>query len=285
VLGTIEYDHADIYKSLDEVVLQFKRLVNIVPQSGHIVCCWESENVKEAVSKSFSMVEPFGFSSECFWKIASIEISPSWTEFDLYRDGRFLKRFRMKLPGRYNILNATASIAVSLENSIELNAVARALESFEGTKRRFEIIGSCRNMTIIDDFAHHPTAIRETLKAAREKYPSSRIWALFEPRSWSMRRNVFEHELATSFADADEIIIASVYRAEQLAEAERLDVGKVVSKLKQSGKKAAYINEGVDAIVKKLIEELCEGDVVIMMSNGSFDSIYGKLLDKLSRKT
>lgn len=284
ILGTIEYDHADIFKDLDEVLLQFKRVVNTVPRNGRIICCWENENVKKAVSAAYSQVEPFGFSPECFWRISLMDVTSSATEFDLYRDSRFLRRFRMHQPGRFNVLNATAAIAASLNNQLDPDLVAEALESFEGTKRRFEVICSPGGITVIDDFAHHPTAIRETLNAAREKYAGSKIWAIFEPRSWSMRRNVFEDELASSFLEADEVIIAPVYKADQLSDQVRLDAATVVDKLKGRGKRAAYMSEGIDQIIKKLIEELCEGDVVILMSNGNFDSIYCKLLDKLSRK-
>ncbi|MEW5806589.1 MAG: UDP-N-acetylmuramate:L-alanyl-gamma-D-glutamyl-meso-diaminopimelate ligase [Acidobacteriota bacterium] len=295
VLGSIEYDHADIFKSLDEILLQFKRLVNIVPRSGRIVCCWESKNIREVVHNSFSRVESFGFGPDPFWRISSMETTSSkdrknasergsqWTEFDLYRESRFLKRFRINIPGRFNVLNATAAIAASLGNSIDLDTVSEALESFEGTKRRFEVIGTYRDITVIDDFAHHPTAIRETLQAARERYSCSRIWAVFEPRSWSLRRNVFENDLAASFLMADEIIIAPVYGAEQLPASERLNVDNVIKELRRNGKSACTMKEGVDGIIKKLIEELDERDVVIIMSNGSFDNLYGKLLDKLSR--
>ncbi len=285
VLGNIEYDHADIYKDLGEILLQFKRLVNIVPKSGRIIYYGESSNVRKAIGKSYSPVESFGFHSECSWRISSVTFSPLTTQFDLYREGGFVRRFAMRLPGRHNILNAAAAIAVSLHHSIDPDLVARALESFEGTKRRFDVIGSVKGITLVDDFAHHPTAIQETLKAARERYPGSRIWALFEPRSWSMRRNVFEQQLASSFDNADEILCAPVYRAGQLDDSERLNAARVIARLKQKGKNAYYINDGIDAIVKKLTEELCEGDVVIMMSNGNFDNMYSKLLDKLLKRS
>ncbi len=283
VLGNIEYDHADIYKDLEEVLLQFKRLLNIVPKNGRVIYYGENSNLKDVVSKSYSPIESFGFSSECFWRISSVRSSPLLTEFDLHKQGEFVRRFAMKMPGRYNMLNATAALAVSLHHSIDLDVAASALESFEGARRRFDVIGSIKGITLIDDFAHHPTAIKETLRAARERYPGSRIWALFEPRSWSMRRNVFQQQLASSFDDADEILCAPVYKADQLSDFERLDAVSVITRLKQKGKKAFYVHEGVDAIVKKLIEELCEGDVVVMMSNGNFDNMYSKLLDKLSK--
>ncbi len=282
ILGAIEYDHADIFNSLEEVILQFKKLVNIVPSKGKIIGCWDSENVKKALRKSFSEIESFGFHKESFWRVLQVKQHEGWTEFDLCRNGKYLKRFRMRIPGHFNILNATAAVAASYNDLLDLETIAKAIESFKGTHRRLDLIGSYRGVTVYDDFAHHPTAIRETLKVLREIYKDRKIWAVFEPRSWSLRRNVFENELVPAFNDADEIIIAPVYKAEQIKSSECLDVTRIINELNKNGEKACYVKEGVDQIIKKLIEELHEGDVVVIMSNGNFDNIYDKLLDNLS---
>lgn len=285
ILGAIEYDHADIFNSMEEILLQFKRLVNIVPRKGKIIGCWDSGNVREALKKSFSEIETYGFCVDSFWRaLPTKNHEGGRTEFDLFRNGKFLKRFKMRIPGHFNILNATAAIVASYNDSIDLNIIAKAVESFEGTCRRLDMIGFCHGITVYDDFAHHPTAIKETLKALREIHQDSTIWTVFEPRSWSLRRNVFKKELVEAFDQADEIIIAPVYNADQIKSTERLDVARLVNELNQRGKKAFYIEEGVDRIIKKLIEELHEGDVVVIMSNGNFDNIHEKLPDKLSQK-
>jgi UDP-N-acetylmuramate: L-alanyl-gamma-D-glutamyl-meso-diaminopimelate ligase len=283
-LGSIEYDHADIYKSLEEVIQQFKKLVHIVPGRGKIVACGDSSNVREALTKSFSEVQLYGSSEDCFWRIDQAKPCQDGMEFDLYQGGELLKRFRTPLHGYFNVLNTAAAIAASLSDSLDLQAVSRAVESFEGTSRRLEMIGSPHGIKIYDDFAHHPTSIKGTLKALREMQIDGRIWAVFEPRSWSLRRNIFKKELITAFDHADAIILAPVYKADQIEPEERLDVNALAQELSQRGKKAFYIMEGVNQIIQKLIEELQEGDVVVVMSNGSFDHLHDKLLDKLSKR-
>lgn len=284
ILGAIEYDHADIYKSLEEVTLQFKRLVHIIPQRGKIIAYGDSNNVRAALKKSYSEVELFGTGDSCFWRIDRVKYHQGLMEFELYQGNKFLKKFRTRLFGYFNVLNATAAIAASLNDSLELDVISKAIESFEGTHRRLDMISSQHGIKIYDDFAHHPTSIKGTLKTLREIHTDGKIWAVFEPRSWSLRRNVFKDELVDAFDCADTIIIAPVYRADQISQKDRLNVAALAHELNRRGKTAHYIKEGVNQIIQKLIEELHEGDVVVIMSNGSFDHIYDKLLDKLSKR-
>jgi UDP-N-acetylmuramate: L-alanyl-gamma-D-glutamyl-meso-diaminopimelate ligase len=284
ILGAVEYDHADIYRSLEEVILQFKRLVHIVPRSGKIIAYGDNDNIQEVLKKNFSECELFGIGESCFWRIEKVKYHKGWMEFELYRGGRFLRRFRTRLYGYFNVLNATAAIAASFNDSLDLDAISMAMESFEGTRRRLDMIGYQHGIKIFDDFAHHPTSVKGTLRTLREIHEGGTIWAVFEPRSWSLRRNVFKNDLVDAFDSADAIIIAPVYKADQIRQRDRLDVTDLAHELNRKGKRAYYIKGGVDQIIQKLIEELREGDVVVIMSNGSFDHIYDKLLDKLSKR-
>lgn len=284
ILGAVEYDHADIYKDLEDVTLQFKRLVHIIPQSGKIIAYGDSDNVRKVLEQSHSKLELFGINDICFWRIEKVKYHQGWMEFELYRGGKLLRKFRMRLYGFFNALNAAAAIAASFNDSLDLDVIASALESFDGTRRRLEMIGSQQGIKVFDDFAHHPTSVKGTLKTLREVYKGNTLWAVFEPRSWSLRRNVFKKQLVDSFDIADTIILAPVYKADQIPQEDRLDVEELAYELNRKGKTAYYMNEGVNQIIQKLIEELREGDVVVIMSNGSFDHLYDKFLDKLSKK-
>lgn len=284
IMGSIEYDHADIYKSLEEVVHQFKKLVHIVPRGGKILAYGDSDNVREILTKSFSEVQLYGFGEDCTWRIEQAKHRKDGMEFDLYREGKLLSKFRTSLYGHFNVLNTVAAIAASLSDSLDLQTVSQAIETFEGASRRLDLAGCHHGIKVYDDFAHHPTSIKGTLKAVKEMHVHGKIWAVFEPRSWSLRRNIFEKELVSAFDHADIIILAPVYKPDQIKPEDRLDVSGLAQKLNQRGKKAFYIGEGVNQIIKKLIEELQEGDLVVVMSNGSFDHLLEKLLAKLSQR-
>jgi UDP-N-acetylmuramate: L-alanyl-gamma-D-glutamyl-meso-diaminopimelate ligase len=280
ILTSVEFDHADIYKNLDEVKTAFKRLVNLVPRRGLLIAWDGHSNVDECVSRAFCRVERYGFTECSDWRITGVEHLPAATRWRVLRDNKDWAELEFSLAGEYNVLNATAAAAMAANYCIGNDAIAEALRAFRSVKRRLEVKAEVRGITIIDDFAHHPTAITQTLKAVRARYAGRRLWAVLEPRSNTLRRRVFQQELAESLAIADQIVLADVFKSEAIPEHERLDPTAVVADLNASGKRARLLSNA-DVIVETIAPELCSGDVVAILSNGGFGGIYEKLPEKL----
>ena len=280
ILTHVEFDHADIYKDLDAVKTAFKRLVNIVPRRGRIVAFDGAPNVSECVSRAFCSVERYGFMADSTWRLDGLTHEGSQTTWRVLRNGEPWAEFTLNMAGAHNALNATAAAALAAGQGVPLNAIAEALATFKSVKRRLEVRDVIDGITIIDDFAHHPTAIRETLRALRSSYPNARLWAVLEPRSNTLRRNVFEHELVDSLALADRVVMASVFKMESIPEHERLHPDAVVKVLTVRGHHAELLKDA-DAIVDGIAPELAPGDVVAILSNGGFDGIYTKLPERL----
>ena len=281
ILTSVEFDHADIYKNLDEVKTAFKRLVNLVPRRGLLIAWDGHPNVDECVGRAFCRVERYGFGEGSAWRISDADYSDSFTRWRVARDGAPWAEFESQLAGEYNILNATAAAAMAANYGIPLEVINNGLRSFLSVKRRLEVKAEIRGITIIDDFAHHPTAITGTLKALRDRYPGRRLWAVLEPRSNTLRRKVFEGELAESLAHADQVVLAGVFKSDAILEDERLDPQTVIAKLNASGTPARLLGSA-DAIVDAIALELRHGDVVAILSNGGFGGIYEKLPAKLN---
>ncbi len=282
ILTSVEFDHADIYKDLDAVKTAFKRLVNLVPRRGWIIAHDANPNVDECVARAFCPVERYGFRQDSLWRAHDVQYGASETRWRVSREGRPWGDFAFSLAGEYNVLNATAAAAMAANYKIPVEKIAEALRAFKSVKRRLEVKAEVHGTTIIDDFAHHPTAIAETLKALRMKYPGRRLWAVLEPRSNTLRRNVFAAELVRSLSLADEIVIASVFKAEAIPEKERLSVAEVLRALKKN-KKPARECQDADAIVDSIAPEVRSGDVVAILSNGGFGGIYEKLPQRLNQ--
>ena len=281
VLTHVEFDHADIYRDLDAVKTAFKRLVNLVPRRGRIVAFDGSENVTECVAHAFCAVDRYGFRQDSAWRIVDLKQEGHLTQWRVLRAGEAWGEFTMRLAGEHNALNATAAAALAAGQGIDVAAIAEALATFESVKRRLEVRAVVDGITVIDDFAHHPTAIRETLRALRASYPGARLWAVLEPRSNTLRRNIFERELFESLALADRIVLAGVFKQESIPVEDRLHPEAVVVALAEAGHEAAlYAN--ADAIVDGIASELVAGDVVAILSNGGFDGIYEKLPQRLN---
>ncbi|HEY4933236.1 MAG TPA: UDP-N-acetylmuramate:L-alanyl-gamma-D-glutamyl-meso-diaminopimelate ligase [Terriglobales bacterium] len=281
ILTSVEFDHADIYKNLDEVKTAFKRLVNLVPRRGLLISWDGHPNVDECISRAYCRVERYGFGEGSAWRISDADYSDSVTRWKVARDGAPWAEFESQLAGEYNILNATAAAALAANYGIPVDVIAKGLRSFRSVKRRVEVKAEIHGITIIDDFAHHPTAIAGTLKALRARYRGRRLWAVLEPRSNTLRRKVFEEELAESLAHADQVVLAGVFKSDAIAEAERLDPQKVIAKLNASGTPARLL-ASADAIVDAIAPELRHGDVVAILSNGGFGGIYEKLPARLN---
>jgi UDP-N-acetylmuramate: L-alanyl-gamma-D-glutamyl-meso-diaminopimelate ligase len=280
ILTSVEFDHADIYKDLEAVKTAFKRLVNLVPRKGKIVAYDSSQALDECLGKSFSPVEKYGMKEDSHWRIADLRFEPERTCWQVLREGRPWAEFEFGLAGEYNALNATAAAAMAAHFGIEPAVIAEALKSFKSVRRRLEVRAQVDGITIIDDFAHHPTAIAATLKALRTRYPASRLWAIFEPRSNTLRRKVLQKDLVASLALADQVIITPIFKPESIPENERLTTSSVVNAVKRSGKPARELADA-DAIVAAVAPELESGDVVAILSNGGFGGIYEKLPRKL----
>jgi UDP-N-acetylmuramate: L-alanyl-gamma-D-glutamyl-meso-diaminopimelate ligase len=284
ILTHVEFDHADIYRDLDAVKTVFMRLVNLVPRRGRIVAFDGAPNVDECVSRAFCNVERYGFKDGSEWKIAGLTHEGADSRWRVLRRGEQWAEFTLKMAGEHNALNATAAAALAAGQGLPLDAIAEALASFHSVKRRLEVRAVVDGVTIIDDFAHHPTAIRETLRALRGAHPEARLWAVLEPRSNTLRRNVFERELIESLAIADRVVLAGVFKQESIPEDERLHPETVVRGLRQLAKDAVLL-PNADAIVDAVAPELRAGDVVAILSNGGFDGIYEKLPRRLEQKT
>jgi UDP-N-acetylmuramate: L-alanyl-gamma-D-glutamyl-meso-diaminopimelate ligase len=282
VINNIEFDHADIYASLDEVRLAFRRLANLVPRTGLLLLGIDSPDAAALHATAVSPVETFGLSDGADWQAHDVTTRDGITRFAVRRRGEPFGLFESPLLGVHNVRNALAAIAVGHRAGIDAADLAGGLRAFRGIRRRLELVGAARGVTILDDFAHHPTAVYETLSALRSGYPNRRIWAVFEPRSASSCRRVFQDAFAASFAPADEVIVAAVFRS-SLPESERLDAERLVSDLNARGTAARYIREN-DDIISTIEREQREGDVVVLMSNGGFGGIHRKLLRALEER-
>jgi UDP-N-acetylmuramate: L-alanyl-gamma-D-glutamyl-meso-diaminopimelate ligase len=281
IITSLEFDHADIYADLAAIETQFRTLVSLVPRRGRIVCWGESATVRGVVAKAFCPVETYGLSAENDWVAGDIEFSEGMTHFRVVRGGKEHARARMALAGRHNVLNALAAVAIAHGRGISAEAIEQALETFRGVTRRMTVRGTAGGVTVVDDFAHHPTAIRATIEAARSRWPGSKLWVAFEPRSNTMRRRIFEQGLADALATADGAVVGPVNRAHLLSDAERLSPERVVARIAAQGRPAKALQTSAE-IAEYLRGELREGSVVLVLSNGSFDGLCEKLLGALT---
>ncbi|MGB7601147.1 MAG: UDP-N-acetylmuramate:L-alanyl-gamma-D-glutamyl-meso-diaminopimelate ligase [Candidatus Sulfotelmatobacter sp.] len=287
ILTSVEFDHADIYKDLDAVETAFKRLVNLIPRRGRIIAfdgaageSTESASLQRCLSKAFSPVERYGSGATADWKITNLKLEAGKTSWTVLHENRLWSDFEFPLAGEYNVWNATAAAAMAFAYGISKEEISAALKTFKSVKRRLEVKAQVNGITIIDDFAHHPTAIAGTLKALRARYAGARLWAILEPRSNTLRRRILQADLARSLAVADEVIVAGVFRSEAVPENERLELPELATDIQNHGRRARLI-ANADEIVETIAPEMRSGDVVAILSNGGFGGIYEKLPAKL----
>jgi UDP-N-acetylmuramate: L-alanyl-gamma-D-glutamyl-meso-diaminopimelate ligase len=287
VINNVEFDHADIYADMDAVMVAFRRLVNLVPRRGLLLIGADSPGARAlvtppstAVAAPVSRVETFGLGDGLDWQAHDIEATSEGTQFRVRRRGSPFGTFQMALVGAYNVRNALAAIAVAAEVGVAAGRIGDGLKRFAGVKRRLELIGVAGGVTIFDDFAHHPTAVGETLAGLRASHPDARIWAVFEPRSASSCRRVFQADFARAFAPADRVLIAPIFRS-TLPESERLSVPQLVRELNAGGQ-SARDEDSVDDIIGAIVRDHRPGDIVVLMSNGGFGGIHQKLLRALA---
>jgi UDP-N-acetylmuramate: L-alanyl-gamma-D-glutamyl-meso-diaminopimelate ligase len=280
VVNNVEFDHADIYPDVDAVVLAFRRLVGLVPRHGLLLAGADSPLAAALAEKACSDVETFGLDESAVWRAHDLEGAGASTRFKLRRGGQPFGEFDVPLVGAHNVRNAVAAIAVATRVGIAPERIAQSLRGFAGVKRRLEVIGVAGGVTIYDDFAHHPTAITETLAGLRAAHPEARIWAVFEPRSASSCRRVFQDAFAAAFGDADEIVLAPVFRS-TLPDEVRLSIPRLVDDLRGRGQSARAAGS-IDDIVDTIVHEHRPGDLVVLMSNGGFGGVHRKLLQALA---
>ena len=285
IVNNIEFDHADIYDDLDDIKWEFSRLMNLVPGNGRLIAGVDSPVVREVLDemdgKLFTTVETFGLSEDARWQARYIDFSGDTTRFTVFREGHMWGEFETHLIGEFNVRNCLAVIIAADAWGISKEKIQEAFDTFKSVKRRVEVRGVVRGVTVIDDFAHHPTAVEETLKALRMKYDGQRLIAVFEPRTWSSRLAIFQEPYAKAFSYADYVIIAGVYNTSKASELGKvLDVNELVEDIKLQGKPVMSFPDA-DAIVEHLAPEMRDGDVVAIMSNGGFGGIHEKVLDVL----
>jgi len=283
ILTSLEYDHADIYPDLASIALQFRRLVNLVPRRGRILIWGESTELRDVTAKAFCPVETFGLTSECDWCAGDITWHDEATEFRVAHRGREVAPIRIPVMGRHNVLDALAAIALAHGRGVAGSAIEQALAAFQPVRRRMEIKGEVGGVTIVEDFAHHPTAIRLTLEAARTRWPGRKIWAAVEPRSNTMRRKIFQDALPDALALADGVFLGSVNRAQLLAEKDRLSPEAIAESVRQRGASARACGSA-EEIAGILSDSAKAGDVVLIMSNGSFEGLTAKLFEQLNAR-
>jgi UDP-N-acetylmuramate: L-alanyl-gamma-D-glutamyl-meso-diaminopimelate ligase len=279
IINNLEYDHADIFENLAAIQTSFRRLINLIPRNGLLLANGDDPNLKALVLDTHCPVKQFGLGEHNAFQAFNLRLGPTASEFETPSF-----KFHLDMVGEFNVRNALGAVACAKHCGLKNHQIQEAFSTFKGIKRRMEVRGIPGGVMVVDDFGHHPTAIGETLRALRLKHPQQRIWAIFEPRTNSTRRNVFQNELARAFDDADQIVIAQVARLELLAPAERLDPARLMHDLQARGKTAAYLPD-VETIVSHVVKQAVGGDVVCVFSNGGFGGIHNKLLDRLARRT
>ena len=288
IVNNIEFDHADIYRDITEIKFAFSRLMNLVPSNGRLIVGIDSPIVREVLDemhgKLHTNIETFGTSDDAKWQARYIDFSGDTTRFTVFKDGHSWSEFETHLIGEFNVRNCLAVIIAADAWGIPKEKINEAFRTFKSVKRRVEVRGIERGVTVIDDFAHHPTAVEETLKALKTKYEGNRLIAVFEPRSWSSRLAIFQDKYTKAFVYADYVIISGVYNTSKASELGKvLDVEELVEEIKLQGKPAMSFPDA-DSIVEHLTPELREGDVVAIMSNGGFGGIHDKILNILREK-
>ena len=280
VVNNIEFDHADIYPDLDSIRLAFRRLVNLVPRRGLLILGADNPDALALREGARCRVETFGLSDGATWQAHDLRVSENATAFSLRREGTPVGGFEVPLLGAYNVRNAIAAIAVGVALGLNVDTLADGLRKFRGVRRRMQHRGTAGGVMVYDDFAHHPTAIQETLAGVRSAHPSRRIWAIFEPRSATSCRRIFQEDFARALGHADRVILPAVFRS-TLPDDQRLSAEAVVADLRTAGVEADYIPQ-TDDIVRTVAGQSRPGDLVVVMSNGGFDNIHQKLLDALA---
>ena len=282
ILTGIEFDHADIYRDLDHVIGSFEMFVDLIPEEGRLIANWDDPVVRTVAARAKCPVLGYGFSENAPWRAAAVDRFGGMTRVEVRNPGGTMT-LETPLYGRHNISNLLSAIALSDFLSVPKPALRKAARGFKGVRRRQEVIGECRGVLVLDDFAHHPTAVRETVLAVRDRYPDRRLVAVFEPRSNSSRRNIFQSEYAGAFGGADRVMVPEPSMTEKIPPAERFSSSRLARDLRKRGIRAdAFPDAG--ALLAALVRETRDGDVVLVMSNGAFDNLPRRLMASLEAR-
>jgi UDP-N-acetylmuramate: L-alanyl-gamma-D-glutamyl-meso-diaminopimelate ligase len=282
VINNIEFDHADIYADLAAIRVAFQRFVNLIPRRGLLLLGADNAEAAALATRAHCRVETFGISDDADWQAHDLQIQGTTTTFGVRRRGEPIGAFELPLLGAFNVRNALAALAVGAAAGLNTDTLRAALRTFKGVRRRMELRGTTAGVSVYDDFAHHPTAIAETLAGMRTAFPNRRLWAIFEPRSATSCRRIFQSDFARALSAADTVVLPAVFRS-NLPEDQRLSAEQLVADLKAAEVDARYIPQ-VDEIVTTVAKESREGDLVVIMSNGGFDDIHQKLLRALEAR-
>jgi UDP-N-acetylmuramate: L-alanyl-gamma-D-glutamyl-meso-diaminopimelate ligase len=281
ILTSVEFDHADIYRDLGHVKSAFARLMEIIPADGSLVVCSDYPAALSVAETVRSKRITYGEDGE--WTARNIRFHEGRSFFEPCYKGRCEGALEAAVIGRHNVKNALAVYAMGRALGIERESLLTGFRTFSGVKRRQEVLGERRGILVIDDFAHHPTAVRETIDAVRGAYAGRRLWAIFEPRSNTSKRNVFEKEFASALALADKVIVAGVYQPEKVPAGQRLSVENLVREINRlASDNRALVIEGSEEIASYLAPNSRSGDVLLIMSNGGFDAVHEKILQALA---
>jgi UDP-N-acetylmuramate: L-alanyl-gamma-D-glutamyl-meso-diaminopimelate ligase len=287
IITSLEYDHADIYPDFPTYELVFSRLVNLVPRRGRTVIWGDTSEsgpaLRRAAQKALCQVETYGFSESNDWIASDVLVENEMVRFRISRHGQLFGEFQLAATGRHNVLNAVAATVIAQGRGITATTIAKALKTFRSVKRRMDVKGEFDGVLLVDDFAHHPTAVTATIAAVRGRWPGRRIWGILEPRSNSMRRKIFQETLPKALATADRIILAGVFRSQQLGDDNRLDPESVAQSVRELRKEARVFGSS-DEIAACLAEEAQPNDILLVMSNGSFDGLCEKLMKKMATR-
>ena len=277
IINNVEFDHADIFESLEPIKTAFKHFIRLIPRNGLLLGNGDDANLAPLLNVTHCPVKRFGLAEGNAVQAFNIRYGPTATMFETPSF-----KFHTNFVGELNVRNALAVVACAKHCGLKNHQIQSAFDTFKGIKRRMEVRGIAGGITVVDDFGHHPTAIRETLRALRIKYPTQKLWAIFEPRTNTTRRNVFQTELAEAFADANAVVVSQIARLELLAPEERLNPDQLLQDLTNHGKEAAYLPDA-DAIVSHVAKHAQGGEIVVVFSNGGFGGIHGKLLERLGK--
>ena len=281
IINNIEFDHADIYKDLTEIKTAFRRLINIVPGKGHIVANADDAVVAELLQKAFSNVQLFGLSEKAAWRASEIQFDGNGTAFTIEHNHEPVCHIQSPMMGMHNVRNVLASFISATLLGLSPDQIASGVHSFQGVRRRMDKLGEIGDVLVFEDFAHHATAVKETLEGVRLRFPDRRIWAIFEPRTASAKRKVFELTYYHTFDEADQVIFAAMHRPDKVPESERMSIPNIINALHERGISARSVSQNED-LLSYLPTEAKPGDVFIFMSNGSFDGIPGRFVEALS---
>lgn len=283
VIGNVEFDHADIYADLDAIKLQFQRFVNLIPQRGFLAIGADSPSALEVSRNSLCRKETFGLDPDADWSACRIELKDDRLCFDVLYRKKLFRRLRLSVYGNYNIRNTLAAVAILNQLDVSEDDIREGLESFAGVRRRLQLRCRIQGIRIFEDFAHHPTAVRETLQTIRNSFHPERVWAIYEPRSATSRRNIFQREIAEALGLADCVALPDLFKPEKIPANERLDETQLVEDLRRMGR-AAWNLGSVEGIIRKVCEEARSGDIIVILSNGGFGGIYEKLPAALEKR-